>query len=119
MCIRDSNYFTDEKISEFWLKVFMNSDVIGEQIEERDEPLLKHLEKVEAGKSEDLKKLWVNFHFSENEWFSNTILHKEFDLDDDTIKKGTGDKIEWKEGKNITIKIVKKKKKKGAEKKTK
>jgi len=27
---------------------------------------LKHLEKVEAGKSEDLKKLWVDFYFSEN-----------------------------------------------------
>ena len=23
------NYFTQEKISEFWLKAFMNSDVIG------------------------------------------------------------------------------------------
>jgi hypothetical protein len=27
------NYFTKEKISEFWLKVFTNSDVLGEQIE--------------------------------------------------------------------------------------
>jgi hypothetical protein len=44
----------------------MNSDVIGEEIEERDEPLLRHLDKVEAGKSADLKKLWVTFYFSEN-----------------------------------------------------
>lgn len=72
------NYFTNEKISEFWLKVFMNSDVIGEQVEDRDEPLLRHLEKVEAGKSEDLKKLWIDFYFSENEWFTNEKLHKEF-----------------------------------------
>jgi hypothetical protein len=60
------NYFTQEKIPEYWLKVLMNSDVIGEEIEERDEPLIRHLEKVEAGKSEDLKKLWVTFYFSEN-----------------------------------------------------
>jgi nucleosome assembly protein 1-like 1 len=60
------NYFTNEKISEFWLKVFTNSDILGEQIEERDEPLLKHLERVEAGKTEDLKKLWIDFYFSEN-----------------------------------------------------
>jgi len=26
----------------------MNSDIIAEQIEERDEPLLKHLESIEA-----------------------------------------------------------------------
>jgi nucleosome assembly protein 1-like 1 len=37
------NYFTNEKISEFWLKAFMNSDTLGEHIEERDEPLIKHL----------------------------------------------------------------------------
>jgi hypothetical protein len=49
----------------------MNSDVIGESVEERDEPLMRHLERVEAGKSEDLKKLWVDFYFSENEWFTN------------------------------------------------
>ena len=72
------NYFTNEKISEFWLKVFMNSDVIGEQVEDRDEPLLRHLEKVEAGKSEDLKKLWIDVYFSENEWFTNEKLQKEF-----------------------------------------
>jgi hypothetical protein len=43
-----------------------NSEVIGEQIEERDEPLLKHLVKIEAGKSEDLNKTWIIFYFSEN-----------------------------------------------------
>lgn len=48
------------------MKVFTNSDVVGENIEERDEPLFKHLLRVEAGKSEDLKKLWVDFYFSEN-----------------------------------------------------
>ena len=60
------NYFTNERIPEFWLKVFTNSDVVGENVEERDEPLLKHLLKVEAGKSEDLKRLWGDFYFSEN-----------------------------------------------------
>ena len=75
------NYFTEEKISEFWLKTFMNSDVIGEHVEERDEPLLRHLEKIEAGKSEDLKKLWVDLYFSENEWFTNDKLHKEFEIE--------------------------------------
>ena len=46
------NYFTNEKISEFWLKVFINSDS-SENIEERDESLLRHIENVEARKSED------------------------------------------------------------------
>jgi len=42
------------------------------------------------------------------------------ELDGEVIKKSSGDQINWKEGKNITVKIVKKKnKKKGGEKKTK
>lgn len=60
------NYFTNEKIAEYWLKVFSNSDVIGEHIEEHDEGVIKHLERIEVGKSEDLKRLWITFYFSEN-----------------------------------------------------
>lgn len=74
---------------------------------------------MEAGKSEDLKKLWVTFYFSENEWFTNEKLHKEFEVDGEEIKKSYGDQVNWKAGKNITVTVVKKKKKKGAEKKTK
>jgi hypothetical protein len=37
------NYFSNEKIPEYWLKVLLHSEVIGEQVEERDEPLLRHL----------------------------------------------------------------------------
>ena len=59
-----------------------------------------------------MKKLWVDFYFSENEWFTNEKLHKEFELEDQVIKKSFGDQIQWKEGKNITVKIVKKKNKK-------
>ena len=58
------NYFTQEKIEEYWLKVFSNSDTIAEHIEEHDEAILKHLERIEVGKSEDLKKMWITFYFS-------------------------------------------------------
>ncbi len=60
------NYFTQEKIAEYWLKVLSNSDVIGEHIEDHDEPILRTLERMETGKSEDLKKLWITFYFGEN-----------------------------------------------------
>jgi len=62
----------------------------------------------------------VTFYFSENEWFTNTKLTKIFESVGEVTKKSSGDQILWKEGKNITVKIVKKKnKKKGGEKKTK
>ena len=66
-----------------------------------------------------MKKLSLYFYFSENEWFSNTKVAKHFDFEETEILKSYGDQINWKEGKNITIKIVKKKGKKGAAKKTK
>jgi nucleosome assembly protein 1-like 1 len=80
--------------------------------------LLRHLERVETGRSADLTKLWVDFYFSENEWFSNSKLHKEFEIDGEVINRSWGDQVQWKEGKNVTVKVVKKKSKKG-EKKTK
>ena len=65
----------------------------------------------------------MNFHFGENEFFTNSTLVKMYEMkcepnEDDPfsfegpeIYKCKGDKINWKEGKNLTIKTVKKKQK--------
>ena len=53
----------------------------------------------------------MKFLFSENPFFSNTEIIKEFLLEGEDIKKSYGDAIQWKEGKNVTVKIVKKKQK--------
>lgn len=90
----------------------MSSDAVAESIQEADEKVLKHLKKMVADKTEDGKNFTVVFHFSENEWFTNLTIKKEFELDGDTIKRSFGDNIDWKEGKNITVEIVKKKNKK-------
>ena len=66
--------------------------------------------KVQAIKESE-NSLKVIFTFSENEWFTNTTLTKEFELEGDEIKRSFGDDINWKEGKNITIKTIKKKNK--------
>lgn len=109
-------YSTKAPIPEYWLKAFINSDILGEQVQEVDEPILKHLLKVEAEKSADLTKFTVTFYFSENEWFSNEKISKQFDIENTEIKKAHGDQVNWKAGKNVTVKIVKKKGKKGAAK---
>jgi hypothetical protein len=51
----------------------------------------------------------VTFHFSENEWFNNKSIKKEFEIEGDEIKRSYGDAIDWKEGKNLTVKLIKKK----------
>lgn len=40
-------------------------------------------------------------------------MTKEFEIDGEDIKRSFGDEINWKEGKNITVKTIKKKNKKG------
>lgn len=105
-----AHYTKAEKFQEYWLKALRNTE-FGFEITEKDAEILKHLERIEGHKSEDETKLSLKFFFSENQWFANTEIIKEFLLEGDEIKKSYGDAIQWKEGKNITIKVVKSKKK--------
>ena len=56
----------------------------------------------------------IEFRFEGNEFFSNSTLRKTFIVPkENVIEKIIGTEIEWKDGKNITEKKVKKKNKKG------
>ena len=105
-----SHYLKAERLQDYWLKALKNSE-FGFEITDKDEEILKHLERIEGHKNEDETKVSIKFHFSENQWFTNTEIIKEFMLEGDEIKKSYGDAIQWKEGKNITVKVVKKKQK--------
>ncbi|CAF0940302.1 unnamed protein product [Adineta steineri] len=112
-------------IPEFWLQVFKNSDALSELIKEHDEPVLKHLIDVRLTMQDDAqyKGFTIEFEFTSNEYFSNTILTKSYELrtgPDETeplsyegpeIIKSKGCEIQWNKGKNITIKMVKKRQK--------
>jgi hypothetical protein len=63
----------------------------------------------------------LEFHFSPNEYFTNTVLTKSFELiterdkdqpfkyENGSLYKSLGCQIDWKEGKNVTVKLSKKK----------
>lgn len=54
------------------------------------------------------------FEFEKNDYFNNSILKKSYVMSrQNVIERCEGTTIEWKEGKNITEKKVKKKNKKG------
>merc|ERR1712168_842417 len=120
-------------IPEFWLTAMKNVETIAEMIQEADEEVLKHLTDIKlifTGKkssqesSEDDQMGFVlEYHFSPNDYFNNTALTKTYkmksepDPEDPFSFEGpdivgcTGCKIDWKKGKNITQKVVKKKQK--------
>jgi len=117
----------DEKetkgVPEFWLTIFKNVDMLQEMVQEADEPLLHKLTDITVTFSEQPMGFTLHFYFAPNDYFSNLILTKEYEMkcepsEDDPfsfegpeIFKCKGCTINWKEGKNLTVKTVKKKQK--------
>merc|ERR1711871_138689 len=99
----------------FWLRVLKGCDECDKSIKDRDEEALAALTCVEWDVHEgSAMSATLKLHFSQNDFFSNKVLTKEFpDME--------GTDIEWKEGKNLTRKAAAggKKGKKGGDDNTK
>lgn len=105
-------------VPEFWLRAMKNHELLEEQITARDEGPLKYLVDVKSDKDmgEEDKGFRLHFHFLPNPYFNNSILTKSYYMVDETdpiLERAEGSDIEWKAGKNVTVKVLKKKPKKG------
>merc|ERR1719391_1296109 len=108
----------------FWLTIFKNVEMLAEMVQENDEPLLELLEDVKITFSEkNPMGFTLHFHFAKNDFFTNSVLTKQYDMkclpdpedpfsfEGPEIFKCVGCTINWKKGKNLTVKQVKKKQK--------
>jgi nucleosome assembly protein 1-like 1 len=87
----------------------LNNDILVEEIKEKDEDALKHLHKLEYENEAGSNNFTITFHFSANDYFTNEVLTKKFYIsEDDEVTKTEGTEIKWKEGKNLTVKTIKK-----------
>lgn len=118
---------TEEEVNgvpSFWLTIFKNVEMLAEMVQDQDEPVLEKLEDVTTTLTEDgTMGFALHFHFQENEFFTNKTLTKEYEMkcepmeedpfsfEGPEIIKCKGCKIDWKKGKNLTVKQVKKKQK--------
>ncbi|XP_078333231.1 nucleosome assembly protein 1-like 1 isoform X4 [Crassostrea virginica] len=111
-------------VPHFWLTVFKNVDMLSEMVQEHDEPILQHLQDVQVKFSDtDSMGFTLEFHFEPNDYFTNTVLTKHysmrsepdeedpFSFEGPEIVKCKGCEIDWKKGKNVTVKTIKKKQK--------
>ncbi|XP_039199235.1 nucleosome assembly protein 1-like 1 isoform X1 [Crotalus tigris] len=112
-------------IPEFWLTVFKNVDLLSDMVQEHDEPILKHLKdiKVKFSEAGEPMTFTLEFHFEPNEFFTNEVVTKTyrmrsepddsdpFSFDGPEIMGCIGCQIDWKKGKNVTLKTIKKKQK--------
>lgn len=102
-------------IPEFWLSAMKNHPSLAELITESDEAALKHLTDI---RMEYLDKpgFRLVFEFVENEFFTNKLITKTYNFQEEVSYGGEfmydsaeGDKIDWKAGKNLTVRIEQKK----------
>ncbi|KAK4306081.1 hypothetical protein Pmani_022076 [Petrolisthes manimaculis] len=110
-------------IPEFWLTIFKNVDLLAEMVQEYDEPILKHLADIQLKFHDEPMGFTLEFHFQENEFFTNKVLTKYYEMkcspdkedpfgfEGPEIFKCKGCTIDWKKGKNVTVKTIKKKQK--------
>lgn len=113
----------------FWCKALQNHPALEDQIEEYDEPVLEYLRdviKVDLDPDDQDKGFRLKFHFAENPYFTNAVLSKEYHTKEGSPYTGEidvteirGCTVEWKDGKDVTVEMVKKKVKGGGAKKAK
>ncbi|XP_041037374.1 protein SET-like [Carcharodon carcharias] len=92
-----------EDIPGFWVTAFLNHPQLSALIDENDEEVFNYMMRLEVEEFEDIKSGYrIKFNFSENPYFENNLIIKEFHL-------GTGGKpvsqstpIKWKKGMDLT-----------------
>jgi len=104
---------TATPFADYWFKVFKTCIRFEGLIFDVDHPLLKKITKIENIPEEgDSADFTLVFHFAENEYFENTTLSMKVIMADDEVpEKIEASEINWKEGKDITKKTIKKRKK--------
>lgn len=103
-------------IPEFWLTAMKNNPSLADLITERDEAALKHLTDIRM-EYLDQPGFKLIFEFSSaNDFFSNKTISKTYFYQEESGYGGDfiydhadGDKIEWKSGKDLTMKTESKK----------
>lgn len=111
-------------IPDFWLIAMRNHPAFEEMITDKDAEVLSYVEDIvtedlfdEDGDEEGYK---IEFVFKENPFFNNKKLSVTFyEVQENgfvQVRDIVGSDIQWKEGKNVTVKKMKKKPKPGSKK---
>lgn len=106
-------------ITGFWYRALANHMQTSQFIESQDVEALKALVDVRSVMRPGNDGFTLEFEFAENPFFTNKVLSKSFVVPnmldgpdaEEEVEKIEGCDINWKEGKKLTVKLVKKKSK--------
>ncbi|KAI9677561.1 MAG: hypothetical protein M1817_006515 [Caeruleum heppii] len=102
-------------VPEFWLSAMKNQVSLAEMITDRDEPPLRSLTDIRM-EYLDRPGFRLIFEFADNEYFTNKTISKTYFYQEENGYGGDfiydhaeGDSIDWKTGKDITVRVESKK----------
>jgi len=102
-------------IPEFWLTALRNHPSLAELVTDEDEAAMKSLVDIRM-EYLDQPGFKLIFEFANNDFFNNKTLTKTYFYQEETAYGGdfvydhaVGDKIDWKSGKDLTVKVEAKK----------
>lgn len=110
-------------IPKFWLFIFKNTELLADMVQEHDEVVLDKLVDIKIIYHDTPMSYTLEFHFLENEHFTNKVLTKQYFLrssinieepflfEGPEIYKCIGCVINWNKGMNLTVKTIRKKQK--------
>ncbi|KAF5452989.1 hypothetical protein F2P56_027937, partial [Juglans regia] len=107
----------EKGLPDFWLTAMKTNGALAGEIKERDEGALKYLKDIKWCRIDNPKDFKLEFFFDTNPYFKNSFLTKTYHMIDDDepiLEKAIGTEIEWYPGKSLTVKILKKKPRKGS-----
>jgi len=91
------------EIPEFWLKAFLNHEMLADLLDEEDQNAFKFLKELNVEDFDDVKSGFkISLTFDNNPYFKNKTLSKTFQYDEAGILTVAPTKIEWKEGMDLT-----------------
>ncbi|XP_031571319.1 protein SET-like [Actinia tenebrosa] len=91
------------KIPHFWVTVFSNHPQTQALLDEEDESALYYMTSLEVEEFEDIKSGYkIKFGFDENPYFENTVISKEFILNENGEQSSRSTPIIWKTGMDLT-----------------
>ena len=109
----------DTGIPGFWLQAMTHHQFLRQFIHQCDLEVLEELSDITIEHNNDMTGFTLTFKFKENDYFTNKELKKKYVVTPDLLdfkgnmelEEASGTDIDWKAGKNLLVKELKKKQK--------
>lgn len=101
-------------VPDFWATAIKNNQMMMQTIREKDADTLQYITNVEASETQEPRTITIKIFYKENEYFTNPHLELMVRFKDDQqdeVVESQGTIIDWKDGKDLSKKKIKKKQK--------